>query len=162
MPFDKDRYPPNWREISARIMRRDDYTCQHCGAHQGEVGVHLESGEWVLTEDLLARVEDGHAVPAQGSLFGASVQPNFGKEKKCVLTVAHLDRNPRNNSFFNLAALCNYCHLNYDRSQHIRNRRYGRYHKRRQLNVPFPPGRSLYKGKPVGQGWEGADKGKQL
>lgn len=79
-----------------------------------------------------------------------------------VLTVAHLDRNPKNNSFFNLAALCNYCHLNYDRSQHIRNRRYGRYHKNQQLNVPFPTGLSLYRGKPINQGWAGAGKGRKL
>ncbi len=31
-----------------------------------------------------------------------------------VLTVAHLDHNIDNNSFFNLKALCQRCHLGYD------------------------------------------------
>jgi 5-methylcytosine-specific restriction endonuclease McrA len=32
-----------------------------------------------------------------------------------VLTVAHLDQNPAHNDRANLAALCQRCHLNYDR-----------------------------------------------
>lgn len=48
---------------------------------------------------------------------------------KVVLTVAHLDRNRDNNSFFNLAALCQRCHLNHDKWQHVSNRKYGREHK---------------------------------
>lgn len=33
---------------------------------------------------------------------------------KVILTVAHLDHNINNNSFFNLKALCQRCHLKYD------------------------------------------------
>jgi 5-methylcytosine-specific restriction endonuclease McrA len=36
---------------------------------------------------------------------------------KVVLTVAHLDQMPENNEDSNLAALCQRCHLNYDRKQ---------------------------------------------
>lgn len=39
-----------------------------------------------------------------------------------VLTVAHLDHNIKNNSFFNLAALCQRCHLRYDKKQERRNK----------------------------------------
>lgn len=45
---------------------------------------------------------------------------------KVILTVAHLDHNSQNNRFQNLAALCQRCHLNHDREEHIKNRRYGR------------------------------------
>jgi 5-methylcytosine-specific restriction endonuclease McrA len=55
-----------------------------------------------------------------------------------ILTVAHLDRDRANNSFFNLAALCQRCHLNHDRSAHIRNRKYGRYHKDNQYDIFNP------------------------
>ena len=34
---------------------------------------------------------------------------------RIVLTVAHLDHDIANNSFYNLMALCQKCHLNYDR-----------------------------------------------
>lgn len=30
-------YPENWEEISRRIKKRDEYTCQHCGAKQGQI-----------------------------------------------------------------------------------------------------------------------------
>jgi 5-methylcytosine-specific restriction endonuclease McrA len=41
---------------------------------------------------------------------------------KVVLTVAHLDHNPRNNKRSNLKALCQKCHLEYDRAHHLKMR----------------------------------------
>lgn len=38
-----------------------------------------------------------------------------------VLTIAHLDHMPEHNESSNLAALCQKCHLNYDREIHARN-----------------------------------------
>ena len=53
-----------------------------------------------------------------------------------VLTVAHIDHDKTNNRFSNLAALCQCCHLNHDREQHIANRRYGRkYRGKHQLSL---------------------------
>jgi hypothetical protein len=45
---------------------------------------------------------------------------------KVILTVAHVDHNKNNNRFFNLAALCQRCHLTHDKEQHADNRKYGR------------------------------------
>ena len=53
-------------------------------------------------------------------------QPHPVTGTKVVLTVAHIDRNRTNNRFWNLAALCQRCHLNHDRNDHIFNRKYGR------------------------------------
>lgn len=39
-----------------------------------------------------------------------------------VLTVAHLDHTPENCADDNLKALCQRCHLNYDRHIHVANR----------------------------------------
>lgn len=40
-----------------------------------------------------------------------------------VLTVAHVyDKRPENSQFDNLAALCQRCHLNHDRKEHVQNR----------------------------------------
>jgi hypothetical protein len=40
---------------------------------------------------------------------------------KVVLTIAHLDRNPGNNDVERLRALCQFCHLRYDRHEHGKN-----------------------------------------
>ena len=37
---------------------------------------------------------------------------------KVILTVAHLDQDIRNNTWANLVALCQRCHLNHDKDQH--------------------------------------------
>lgn len=50
------------------------------------------------------RVENGHPHPVTGS--------------RVVLTVAHLDHTPENCSDDNLKAMCQRCHLNYDKAHH--------------------------------------------
>lgn len=68
-------------------------------------------------------VENGEPHPITGSTV--------------ILTVAHIDQDKRNNRFYNLAALCQRCHLGHDKYQHARNRKYGRNHKENQLEL-FP------------------------
>lgn len=62
-------------------------------------------------------------------------QPHPDTGSKVILTVAHLDRNRNNNRFGNLAALCQRCHLNYDRPTHIKNRKYGTEHSYTTLRL---------------------------
>jgi hypothetical protein len=90
MPVDYRRYPANWEEISFAIrFVRAQHRCEFCGAAHGELH------------------------PVTGSLV--------------VLTVAHLgipkpDGTPGSKSDLsdcrpeNLAALCQRCHLNFDRA----------------------------------------------
>ncbi len=40
---------------------------------------------------------------------------------RVVLTIAHLDHTPENCDLGNLRALCQKCHLNYDKEQHRKN-----------------------------------------
>jgi cytochrome c556 len=40
-----------------------------------------------------------------------------------VLTIAHLDHDITNNDYNNLKALCQKCHLNYDKEHHSKNSR---------------------------------------
>lgn len=56
-------------------------------------------------------------------------EPNPLTGSKVILTVAHLDHDINNNSFFNLKALCQKCHLSYDAKHHARNRRKKRANK---------------------------------
>ena len=46
---------------------------------------------------------------------GALVERPGGKVTRIVLTVAHLDHDPRNCSASNLRALCQKCHITYDK-----------------------------------------------
>jgi len=52
---------------------------------------------------------------------------------KVMLTIAHLDHDIANNSFENLKALCQRCHLGHDLGHHIMNRKYGK--RKNQLSL---------------------------
>ena len=59
-------------------------------------------------------------------------EPNPATGSRVVLTVAHLDHTPEHCSDDNLVALCQACHLGYDRERHEANRqlnKHGRYVK---------------------------------
>jgi 5-methylcytosine-specific restriction endonuclease McrA len=111
MPFQRERYPENWKEISLAIRNRDGWRCKWCGAENGKP--HPETGS------------------------------------KVVLTVAHLgtekpdgpgdkhdkmDVRPEN-----LVALCQRCHLNFDRDEHTLNAaNTRRQHKIDAGQIPLP------------------------
>ena len=58
--------------------------------------------------------------------------------KKVVLTVAHLNRDTTDNRPENLKALCQSCHLNHDRADNHKRRKYGKeYSKSPKLNLTF-------------------------
>jgi 5-methylcytosine-specific restriction endonuclease McrA len=54
-----------------------------------------------------------------------------------VLTIAHIDQNPRNNDPVNLAALCQKCHLTHDAKQHAANARLTREAKKGLQRLQF-------------------------
>lgn len=94
MPFDRARYPADWPAISLRIRTRAGWKCEWCGALHG--------------------------------------QPHPITGSKVILTVAHLgaphpDGRPGDKHdkldcrAENLAALCQRCHLNFDRDEHREN-----------------------------------------
>lgn len=96
-----DRYPQDWPEISHRI--REDRAGGRCEC-EGECG-HDHDGE-------RCAAENGLPHPVTGS--------------RVVLTVAHLDHTPEHCDDDNLKAMCQRCHLNYDRHHHYATRRRGR------------------------------------
>ena len=92
-PENRARYPANWREISERIrFDRADSQCE-C---EGECGRGTHKG----------RCPNVHGYPA------------YGSESIVVLTVAHLDHTPENCDEENLKAMCQGCHLHYDKEHH--------------------------------------------
>lgn len=102
-PSEKSRYPKNWKEISDRIRARAGGRCE-C---EGECDLdHYDRGE--------NRCREVH---------GATAGWNLKKLVKVVLTTAHLDHTPENCEDENLKAMCQLCHLRYDRHHHARTAR---------------------------------------
>lgn len=124
-PENRDRYPPDWPEIRARVQVRAGDKCEGCN-----VGNHWRGyreaghGGFTLTgfNEKLAR---NHPSPAE-----INPHPVGYGVLEIVCTVAHLDHNPENNADENLAFLCQKCHLAHDLVQHketaYRTRREGR------------------------------------
>lgn len=121
-PENRRRYPPDWPQISQRIRTRDGNRCKWCGVANHALGGRL-NGDWLP------------AIPEEG-LHGL-IWPEPGTHATCgdgarrarlriirvVITVAHLNHTPEDCRDENLAALCQRCHLNYDRHIHVRNLR---------------------------------------
>lgn len=89
----RHRYPKDWPGISARIrFERAGCRCECVG----ECGRGTHEG----------RCPNRHNAPAYGT--GSTV----------ILTVAHLNHIPEDSRDDNLRAMCQGCHLHYDRDHH--------------------------------------------
>lgn len=133
MPMDYEKYPSNWKEISDHVrFERAAGKCEWCGVEHGAIGARAISGEWYGEGSIhLLNSDDCY------ELFG----DKFPKMIKIILTTAHLGidkpdgthgdkRDKSDCRLENLAALCQKCHLNYDRDEHIENMRETVYQKR--------------------------------
>lgn len=95
MPINYKLYPSNWKtEIRPAILARANHCCEFCGIKNYSIGFRDNDGVFHLGEGKL----------------------------KIVLTVAHLDHDISNNDHLNLRALCQKCHLLYDKEHHRKSR----------------------------------------
>jgi len=99
-PENRGRYPADWPAISAGIKERAGWRCE-CTGECGRPYVHLDVDE---------RCRNRHG------------QPAFQTGSRVVLTTAHLDHTPENCDPPNLRAMCQGCHLHYDRDHHAATR----------------------------------------
>lgn len=100
-PENRGRYPDDWKAISWRIrFERAQSRCE-CNGECGRPEWHLE--------------RDGRC----GNING---RPAIGTGSRVVLTVAHLDHTPEHCDDANLKAMCQGCHLHYDRDHHAETR----------------------------------------
>lgn len=95
-PENRDLYPADWAKISTGIKDRAEWRCE-C---TGECGRGTHEG----------RCPNRHGYRAYGT--GSAV----------VLTTAHLDHTPEHCDPENLRAMCQGCHLHYDREHHAQTR----------------------------------------
>ena len=133
MPMNRKLYPENWEEISRDIrFNRAGNCCEWCGVKNHAIGARDIYGNWHDDDEIQGmKSDEGYRLFNDG----------YPKTIKIILTVAHLgtakpDGSPGDKHDKmdcrpeNLAALCQRCHLNYDRRDHIANRR-KTYQKRR-------------------------------
>lgn len=99
-PENKHLYPDNWKtEIRPSILERANNCCEFCGVQNYSFRYKFDHDE---------------ILPPNSNV-------SLKQYSKIVLTIAHLDHNPTNNHPDNLKALCQKCHLNYDKEQHMYN-----------------------------------------
>lgn len=96
MPVDWSRYPADWPAISLRIRERARGCCEWCGAVNGQAHYRTRSRVILTVAHLGA--------PAEGSTVPWGDPHDKHDVRDC-----------------NLAALCQSCHLGYDRDDHARN-----------------------------------------
>lgn len=91
-PEERDRYPADWDQISLRIKERAAWRCE-CDGRCGR-GTH------------------------DGRCPNVHLGVAYGSGSRVILTTAHLDHVPENCADDNLMAMCQGCHLHYDREHH--------------------------------------------
>lgn len=112
MPMNLADYPPDWPWISQQIRDQADDRCEFCGVLNGAVGARDRYGLW----------HDEAEVDAMNSDVGESLFGGYPHITRIVLTVAHLDHDLANSDPANLRALCQKCHLTWDRDHHLAKR----------------------------------------
>jgi predicted amidophosphoribosyltransferase len=129
MPIDYTNYPKNWKsKIRPEILERAHHKCECCGVEnykaifRGFMNIEGKKTEIYQTfEGYIHNASDSKYLFTDTC---ADIVP-LGKEEaiKVVLTIAHLDHNVENNGYSNLKAMCQRCHLRYDKHHHIKNRK---------------------------------------
>lgn len=121
MPIDYKKYPSNWKtEIRPAIMERAKKCCEFCGVK------HYSVGSWDGKKFIPIGGNITYDAAGNGDLSYKSARElvwhrnGFFDDKLTiiVLTIAHLDHDVTNNNFSNLKALCQRCHLAYDKEYH--------------------------------------------
>jgi len=118
----RHRYPADWPEIRARILRRARNRCEECGVpnhawgwRDGEGAFH-QVRKRPLIEACLGNCRPPFDVASDGGTLHII---------EIVLTISHTDHDPGNCADDNLRALCQQCHNRHDRKHRDHTRRYG-------------------------------------
>ena len=118
MPIDYKKYHPDWKtKIRPDILDRAKHCCEICNVPNY---LCIIRGEWhgekcyQTDNGVIFRESDSKNI---GEDYVGEVHPT-NKFIKIVLTVSHLDHDIDNNDYSNLKAMCQKCHLNYDKEHH--------------------------------------------
>ena len=105
-PENRQKYPPNWDEISLKVRGEASQRCEICRVCNGATGYRHG-----LIADFcsVSRTDQSSILAHIQRLI-----PGF-RFLRIILTVHHKDGDPTNNDRSNLTALCQRCHLDADR-----------------------------------------------
>lgn len=111
-PENKGLYPKNWVDLRQSILAREDHCCKFCQVPNHWTIYRDTSGQW-------------HSTPRKyrHNLYYYDANGYRHKNIRIVLTIAHLNHDPRDNRPENLAALCQYHHNRHDIRDRIAGRR---------------------------------------
>lgn len=125
MPIDYKKYAKNWKtEIRPAVLKRANSCCELCDIENYAIGIRQFDGTFSeMPKDTDVDLQKFHA-EAMGF-----------KIIKIVLTIAHLDHDINNNDMSNLMAMCQKCHLGYDKKHHIKNASNTRKLKSKQIDL---------------------------
>lgn len=119
-------YGPEWQNVTRpRILERAGDRCENCGV-PNHAQVLRFWGRWVLLTK--ARLTRRHVTAfwndpnSQRSAKLATIPIHLCRGVHIVLTIAHLNHTPGDDRDENLKALCQWCHLNWDRLHHLESR----------------------------------------
>ena len=126
MPIDYKKYPTNWKtEIVPKVKERDNNCCAFCGVKNYSVGYRYQSKFFpTCGNEMHNKAGNGELTYKQARQLvnhcNGLCEDNL---IVIVLTIAHLDHDISNNDLSNLKALCQKCHLDYDKDYHKKNSR---------------------------------------
>ncbi len=113
-PENRARYGEGWKALSQRLrFERAAGRCEcdgRCGSPRHAYGPAPEA-------------EEGERGGPDPRCTAVHLEQHPSTGSRVTLTVAHLDRTPENLNENNLMAMCQACHLAYDRDQHKASRR---------------------------------------
>ena len=115
-PEQRDLYPPDWPAISLTVRTEAGWRCE-CAGECGRNHFPAPLGFY--------NVGAGSSAGAAGQparCFALQGFPHPVTESRVVLTVAHLNHDPADCRRDNLRAMCQRCHLAYDRELHAATR----------------------------------------
>lgn len=126
MPIDYKKYPSNWKtEIVPKVKARDNNCCAFCGVRNYSVGYRIGS-KFSPTGGNEMHDKAGNGELSYKEARALVTHCNECCEDKLiviVLTVSHLNHDINDNDLSNLKALCQKCHLDYDKEHHKKNSR---------------------------------------
>jgi hypothetical protein len=107
-----------WFTTRKRILARAKNSCEACGKPNGIYASWFSrsiAGRPAMWWTLIG-LDDWRN--NRGELEKPLNPPRFPKTARVILTIAHLNHVPGDDRDENLMALCQWCHLNYDRLHH--------------------------------------------
>jgi hypothetical protein len=115
---------PVWAARRARLLERAGHKCERCRKPNGERVETITDLSWPYGTAMLWRPVDG----GWRNHCGAIDRPRLTEKRRrprlirVVLTMAHLTHDPLRNDDADLAMLCQWCHLNFDKVHHAETR----------------------------------------